>query len=733
MYNVSTLITAVSKLEELRGCSSAKVLFPFDLDKSDATTKQNGIVAATDNNIYVIINGYVTDTIDLSSISAFSVTTLIGCRIIEYKTTDGNDHILCRGSELYSKVFTAAAEDLTELINGNNDITPMTYPMGNACPTCGRPLTPGSEICAKCAGKKSYVSRLMSIASPWKWMIILSVILYFITSAVSLLPPYVNRILVDEYIKSQNPFLVGFISLIVTIFIINILNIVLTATRSLLLIDAGSGFVERLRQITFDKIQSLSISRINARTSGELINRVSSDTETIKNFIVNEVGEMIQMAVTLVTVSVILFAYNWKIALLVLCPMPIIVYLNRYIRRWLHKFFKLSWTTSSKASSVLHDIFSGIRVVKSFGMEKREIERHEAISDKERNVHIRTESFAGSIMPLIGFLLGVGEFFIMYYVGSEILEGRMTFGEMAQFSSYVAIIYGPLNWISRIPNILSRTGTSLAKIFDILDEESEVVDKADAKRVDIDGEIVFENLTFAYDVTNPVLRNVSATIKKGEMIGIVGRSGVGKSTLINLVMRLYDPQDGAVKIDGHDLRDISQECLRSQIGVVLQETYLFSGTILDNIRYAKPEATREEIIAVAKLAGAHKFIIKLPDGYNTKVGERGYSLSGGERQRVSIARALLRNPKILILDEATSALDTETEKEVQDVLYELTRGRTTLAIAHRLSTLRNADKILVLDKGCVAEFDSHEELMKKRGIYYELVMAQRQMSRIARK
>jgi ATP-binding cassette subfamily B protein len=250
---------------------------------------------------------------------------------------------------------------------------------------------------------------------------------------------------------------------------------------------------------------------------------------------------------------------------------------------------------------------------------------------------------------------------------------------------------------------------------------------------EIDGTITLDDVSFGYDKTQMVLKHISAEIHPGEMVGIVGKSGVGKSTLINLVMRLYDVTEGAIRIDGLDIRDISQESLRSQIGVVLQETFLFSGTIYDNIAYAKPTATRDEVITAAKIAGAHSFIMKLPNAYNTKVGERGHTLSGGERQRVAIARALLHNPKILILDEATASLDTETEKQIQDALQKLIADRTTLAIAHRLSTLRNATRILVLDKGELAEMGTHEELMRKKGIYYGLVMAQRQMSKMPAK
>jgi ATP-binding cassette subfamily B protein len=300
----------------------------------------------------------------------------------------------------------------------------------------------------------------------------------------------------------------------------------------------------------------------------------------------------------------------------------------------------------------------------------------------------------------------------------------MTVGELNQFNSYAGILYEPLMHINQIPRNITEFLTSLSKILEILEEEPEIQDSEAPKDIKIKGNLSVQDVTFGYDSYNPVLEHINLEVKQGEMIGIVGHSGSGKTTLINLIMRLYEATQGQILIDGVDIKDISQNALRSQIGVVLQETLLFSGSIRDNIRYSKPDATNEEIIRAAKMANAHDFIMNLPQGYNTIVGEKGYSLSGGERQRVAIARAIIHNPAILILDEATASLDTETEKLIQDALNNLTDNRTTLAIAHRLSTLRGADKLLVLHHGKVAEFGTHKELLDQRGIYYKLVMAQ---------
>ncbi|MCQ2456584.1 MAG: ABC transporter ATP-binding protein/permease [Clostridia bacterium] len=710
-----------------------RIIFPFSLTRDSGVNCNNpvkGVAGATEEYVFSVEDEKIVLKEKLSDVEEFSLFSGSGCVFINVLFKDGREAILSRGNNSHRKAFTSALAELNSALRGTFKDETTEYVIGNSCPICGMPYLPGTTKCNSCSNKKSLILRMLKIASPWKWTIIFSITLYFVSSGVELIPPYLNRIMVDDYLKAANPVIAGFVGVVFSIFLIDILMRGIQVLRKLLMINTSAGLIQRLRQMTFDKVESLSIARVSSRTSGVLINTVSSDTETISSFLSDDLGYMIKMFVTLIVVSILLFVYDWRIALLILCPVPLIIGANRIVGNFMRRFHIRAWFAQSRASTVLHDILSGIRVVKSYGTEKKEVDRHTEATRANRDVTIETETLNGGIMPVLSFLASIGEFFLMYYVGNKILDGVMTIGEMVQFSSYVSIIYTPLRWMSSIPRILARVTTSATKIFEILDEESDVTDKEDAIDLDIDGEIEFDDVAFAYDPAAPVLKHVSATIKKGEMVGIVGRSGVGKSTFINLVMRMYDPDSGVIKIDGHDLRDIDQHSLRSQIGVVLQDTFLFSGSVYDNIRYAKPSATTEEVMAAAKLAGAHKFIVKLPDGYDTKIGERGFTISGGERQRVSIARALLRNPKILILDEATSALDTETEKEVQDVLYKLTRDRTTLAIAHRLSTLRNADKILVLDRGSVAEYGSHEELMKKGGIYYGLVMAQRQMSRI---
>ncbi|HBM80693.1 MAG TPA: ABC transporter ATP-binding protein, partial [Clostridiaceae bacterium] len=519
-------------------------------------------------------------------------------------------------------------------------------------------------------------------------------------------------------------FYVGLITLL------QILNTLVTYVRGKVMVNVGSSLSAELRNMVYKKIQSLSLDYLSKRKTGDLMNRVTKDTERIKGFIQNQAVFGINQILILIGICIILFATNWKLALMIILPMPVVILFIRITWKKVHSMLHKQWRSMDKANSLLQDILSGIRIVKSFGQEEKEIERFKSASRDFADCSGGNEKYFNTIFPAINYVMGAGQFFVMYYGGKLVLKHEMQIGELVQFTQYVGMLYGSLNFMSFLPRMFADAMTAVERIFEIIDAEPDIKDSKDAKHKDIKGEIILKNVTFGYHSYEPVLENINMDVTPGEMIGLVGHSGAGKSTLINLIMRLYDVDDGEILIDGVDIKDISQKDLRSQIGVVLQENFLFTGTILENIRYSKPNASLEEIITAAKIANAHDFIIRFPDGYDTMVGENGHNLSGGERQRISIARAILNNPKILILDEATASLDIEAEQQIQEALGRLVKDRTTFAIAHRLSTLKNANRLLVIDRGKQAEMGTHDELIRKKGIYYRLVMAQRQMTRV---
>ncbi|MBE6715185.1 MAG: ABC transporter ATP-binding protein [Ruminococcaceae bacterium] len=707
------------------------VTLSFDLAGDSEKKKIKGRVLFFRDEIQ-IFSGNEKRTILADSVKEYKCQNGVGCTFLEAET-EGGDVLICRASMERAEAFANAVRLLNRAKLSGDYSREDSADTGVLCEKCHRPFPPGSKVCPRCADKGQYIKRLWAIAKPYRKYIYFSVFIYFVIALINLLLPYFNRVLVDDYIRAERlPRLSSYALCIGLILLVNIVSRLLTMLRTYTQTVAGNKVIVRIRSIIFDKIQSLSLAKVTKRTSGELMNRVTEDTGRIQQFITGEIGALIEQVLMLLGIGILLFSYNWRLALLVIMPAPLVVISQRLMWRFLRARYGKQWSTGAKANTVLHDIFSGIRVVKSFGTEEAERERYDKEIGIERDVRASNETYFAVISPITSFFMGVGEFFLLYYVGNAILDGSMTFGEMQQFSSYVGMIYGPLRWLSNMPRRLTMTMTSVAKVFDVIDEESDVSDREGAEDREISGDIEICDLSFGYESGHNVLSHIDLTVKPGEMIGLVGRSGVGKSTLINLIMRMYDPDEGCIKIGGTDIRDITQESLRRKMGVVLQETMLFSGTLYANIAYSKPEATAEEVITAAKLAGVHKFAVKLSDGYNTVIGEKGYTLSGGERQRVAIARALLHDPRILILDEATSALDTETEKDIQDALQRLISGRTTIAIAHRLSTLRNANRLVVLDGGKVAEVGSHEELMAKKGIYFELVMAQRQMTKMAK-
>ncbi|MCM1024887.1 MAG: ABC transporter ATP-binding protein/permease [Roseburia sp.] len=595
------------------------------------------------------------------------------------------------------------------------------------CEKCGRAL-PGTSKCPYCEGKADVLKKLMALCGEFVGKLLLISLLMVLVSAINLISPMVQRNFIDQSLASGQGTVTELWRFIGITFFLMVAGVVLGIFRYWNCVKLGASISMSLRRKLYYKIQILSLSFINNRRPGELMNRVSRDTRRIREFMEEVFGDMFSTLLTMIVSLVMMLIISWKMTLLSLVFIIVVFVITRLFWHQIHTIFHKQWLRFDDMHSSLQDIISGMRIVKSFGQEARESARFTEKTQEFAAVQKKNETFWAIFFPILTFLLGVGTYIAVFFGGIQVLDGEMTVGQLVQFVTYSGYLYGPLSWMTHLPRSVMQMVTSLNRIYDVLDEEPMLADKEDSKVFPIRGAFTFEDVSFGYQTYEPVLENVSFSVKQGEMIGLVGASGTGKSTLINLIMRLYDVDQGRITLDGYDLRDIQMESLHSQIGVVLQETFLFSGSILANIRFAKQDATLEEVIRAARAANAHDFICKTPDGYNTYVGEHGYNLSGGERQRIAIARAILNNPRILILDEATSALDTESEFLIQQALDRLIQGRTTFAIAHRLSTLRNADRLVVIDRHGIAEIGTHNELLEKKGIYYGLVNAQLKMS-----
>jgi ATP-binding cassette subfamily B protein len=508
-------------------------------------------------------------------------------------------------------------------------------------------------------------------------------------------------------------------------------SLAVTILRARLLVQLGTRLSHDLRVQLYAQLQFLSLRFFERHPVGAMIARVTQDTQSLESVLVDGMQYFVVNVLMLAGIGGVLLAMNWRLTLLALIPVPVVLILSNVFWRRVKSLWHRYWHYRSRLSASVSDTLSGKRVVKAFAKEDEEIDRFRTHSHNLLVSDLAAEQTWTTLFPILWFIASSGSLLVWYVGGRQVLGAGMTLGTLMTFLAYLGMFYGPLQFLSRIADYLARSLTSAERVFEILDADPDVQDAEDAVAMpDFRGRVEFRNMTFGYEPHKPVLKNITLDVAPGEMIGLVGRSGAGKSTTVNLICRLFDAQQGEILVDGVNIKKVRQQDLRSQIGIVLQDTFLFNGTIAENIGYARPGASREEIMAAAKAANAHDFIVSKTEGYDTRVGERGQLLSGGERQRVSIARAILHNPKILILDEATASVDTDTEKQIQEAIARMVRGRTTFAIAHRLSTLRNANRIVLLKDGEIGEVGSHAELMAKNGEFSRLVNMQKELSAV---
>jgi len=599
------------------------------------------------------------------------------------------------------------------------------------CPECGRLLPEKGSFCPACLKKGQVLARLWGYLRPhWvKALLVLSCILS--GTAISLAPPILLKVLVDDVLMGTGgPHLL--LGLVAALVLLHVASTVITIFRGRLSAWLGSRIVHDLRFDLYQAIQGLSLRRYDKTQTGALLSRLTGDTRMLQWIFTDAGMFIIPTALQLVGICAILLLLKWWLALLVLIPTPVVVVLVGWFHKRLHGLWYRVWQRRARMTARATDSISGIRVVKAFSQEPKEVDQFRGRSAEYFMANAHAEGMWATGFPMIMFAISVGTYLVWYFGGLDVLGGGgLTVGTLMAFINYLGMFYGPLQWLTGFVNHLNQAFTAAQRLFEITDADQEVYEAAEAVALPHPrGAICFEDVHFGYVRDKPVLKGMDLDVKPGEMIGLVGRSGVGKTTMTNLICRFYDVDEGRITFDGVELSKVRLRDLRRHIGIVPQESFLFSGTIAENIGYAKEGTTREEIIRAAIAANAHGFIMRQPDGYDTRCGERGSHLSGGEKQRIAIARAILHDPKILILDEATSSVDTQTEALIQEALSTLVKGRTTFAIAHRLSTLKNADRLLVIEDGKVSELGTHDELVEKKGTYYKLVQMQSEMSRI---
>ena len=723
--------TVEAKVRSRKG-REEKVLIQVATDMAGEDRFEQRWLVVTSERLMVLVPNGASGEVEfaLQAVKSARIEALVGGGRLELEREAGAPAHLYYSNSLAAK-FAEVAEGIEQLKEGQDLNLPHELDLTH-CEQCQRRLPEVGGICPVCIAKFDTFKRLIGYMLPYRLQLALLLGLTVLSSLLELAPPYIIKHLIDDVLVPGAAANINMLYWLVGgLFVIGVVEWCIGVVRRWLNTRVSIRAIEHLRTDLFKALQYLPLRFYDKRKVGALISRMNNDSEMVEDFLLFGMPYIVSNAAMIVGILGLLFYMNWELTLYVLAPVPPIVIGSNLIWNRLQRFWGRWSERWSRLTTHLNESISGIRVVKAFAQEHREFERFDQRNHALRQISVSAERAWLVFFMVTNFFMSFGGFFVWYFGGRQIVGGDLSLGELMAFIAYLWMLYRPLNWFGSFYSFMVRAFAGAERIFEIVDAPSEPFDNPSAQRIPtIEGQVAFENAAFGYDPGKIVLRDIDLVVQPGEMIGLVGKSGTGKSTLINLITRFYDVSQGRLAIDGVDIRNIRLRDLRSQIGMVAQQSFLFNCTIAENIAYGKPGATFDEILRAARAANAHEFIVKQPDGYDMAVGEQGNKLAGGEKQRISIARAILHDPRILILDEATSSLDTPTEKKIQEAIQRLVKGRTTFAIAHRLSTLRSADRLVVLDAGKIAEIGTHEELMAREGIFYNLVNTQRETSAV---
>lgn len=565
--------------------------------------------------------------------------------------------------------------------------------------------------------------RILSYIKPYMHRLIFAMFCTIMAAAGNLYIPWIIKDMIDEVLADKNGTMLNWIAAsIIAIFVVRGL---FWYGQNYLMSYVGQSVIIDIRAAVFKKLQRLSVSFYDKNKTGTIMSYVTNDVNALQSAMVENTIEMITEGFILIGSVVAMIYLDWRLTLFTVCTFPVVLWFMEFFGKKIRKTGGRIQECTADITSVLQESVASARVIKSFVREDYEVDRFDVENRANFRANMKNAQLMATLTPVVELVAAIGVTMIIWYGGNNVINGTITAGSLVAFLTYAVNISNPIKRLTRVIGNIQKALAAAQRVFMIIDMPEEITESRDAKQLpEVSGKVEFQNVSFAYDDKGNVITDLSFSVKPGEVIAIVGPSGAGKSTIANLLPRFYDVNKGDIKIDGHSVREVTLDSLREQVGIVPQETMLFNGSVYNNILYGRLDATKEEIEAAAKAANAHDFIMQLTDGYETKLGDRGVNLSGGQRQRIAIARAILKNPRILILDEATSALDTESERVVQEALDRLMVGRTSFVIAHRLSTVKNADKILVLEKGNLVESGTHDELLALDGLYAHLYKIQ---------